>query len=91
MRILCTAKDSHIFSTKNNSVFVTLADICLTNLCLNDIVNAALTYTEYPLRILKFEIRAEITKYDANGQGGDCRKRCFCEFVMNACESLQMS
>ena len=26
------------FSTKNNSVFVTLADICLTNLCLNDIV-----------------------------------------------------
>ena len=34
----CTAKDSHIFSTKNNSVFVTLADICLTNLCLNDIV-----------------------------------------------------
>ena len=27
-RILCTAKDSHIFSTKNNSVFVTLADIC---------------------------------------------------------------
>ena len=33
-----TAKDSHIFSTKNNSVFVTLADICLTNLCLNDIV-----------------------------------------------------
>ena len=34
----CTAKDSHIFSTKNNSVFITLADICLTNLCLNDIV-----------------------------------------------------
>ena len=38
VRILCTAKDSHIFSTKNNSVFVTFADICLTNLCLNDIV-----------------------------------------------------
>ena len=35
---LCFAKDSHIFSTKNNSVFVTIADICLTNLCLNDIV-----------------------------------------------------
>ena len=33
----CT-KDSHIVSTKNNSVFVTLADICLTNLCLNNIV-----------------------------------------------------
>ena len=31
-------KDSHIFSTKNNSVFVTLADICSTNLCLKDIV-----------------------------------------------------
>ena len=28
---------SHFFN-KNNSVFVTLADICLTNLCLNDIV-----------------------------------------------------
>ena len=32
--------------------------------------NAALTYTEYPLRMLKFEIRAEITEYDANGRGG---------------------
>ena len=37
-KVVCTAKDSHIFSTNNNSVFVTLADICLTNLCLNDIV-----------------------------------------------------
>ena len=26
------------FFNKNNSVFVTFADICLTNLCLNDIV-----------------------------------------------------
>ena len=26
------------FFNKNNSVFVTLADICLTNSCLNDIV-----------------------------------------------------
>ena len=34
----CSAKDSHIFSTKNNSVFVNLADICLKNLCINDIV-----------------------------------------------------
>ena len=32
-----SAKDSHIFSTKNNSVFVTFVDICLTNLRLNDI------------------------------------------------------
>ena len=31
---------------------------------------AALPYTEYPLRMLKFEIRAEITEYDANGRGG---------------------
>ena len=28
---------SHFFN-KNNSVFVTFTDICLTNLCLNDIV-----------------------------------------------------
>ena len=41
MRILC----SHIFSTKNNSVFVTLADICLTNLCLNDIVKLTMLLT----------------------------------------------
>ena len=41
----CTAKDSHIFSTKNNSVFVTLADICLTNLCLNDIVKLTMLLT----------------------------------------------
>ena len=33
-----TNEDSHIFSTKNNSVFVTFADICITNLCINDIV-----------------------------------------------------
>ena len=37
---------------------------------------AALPYTEYPLRMLKFEIRAEITEYDANGRGGACTKRC---------------
>ena len=42
---LTTAKDSHIFSTKNNSVFVTLADICLTNLCLNDIVKLTMLWT----------------------------------------------
>ena len=53
--------------------------------------NAALTYTEYPLQILKFEIRAEITEYDANGRGGACTKRCLCESVKNACGSLQMS
>ena len=53
--------------------------------------DAALPYTEYPLRMLKFEIRAEITEYDANGRGGVCTKRCLCECVKNACGSLQMS
>ena len=52
---------------------------------------AALTYTECPLRILKFDIRAEITEYDANGRGGACTKRCLCESVKNACGSLQIS
>ena len=52
---------------------------------------AALPYTEYPLRMLKFEIRAEITEYDANGRGGACTKRCLWESVKNACGSLQMS
>ena len=46
----------------------------------------ALPYTEYPLRILKFEIRAEITEYDANGRGRACTKS-----VKNAYGSLQMS
>ena len=31
---------------------------------------AALPYTEYPLRMLKFQIRAEITEYDANRRAG---------------------
>ena len=43
-----TAKDSQIFSTKNNSVFVTLADICLANLCINDIVNLTMLWTTGP-------------------------------------------
>ena len=55
------------------------------------VFNAALTYTEYPLRILKFEIRAEVTEYDANGRGGACTKQCLCESVKNACGSLQIS
>ena len=53
--------------------------------------NAALTYTEYPLRMLKIEIRAEITEYDANGRGGASTERCLCESVKNACGSLQKS
>ena len=53
--------------------------------------NAALPYTEYPLRMLKFENRAEITEYDAIVRGGACTKRCLCESVKNACGSLQMS
>ena len=31
VRIFCTAKDSHIFSTKNNSVFDNLVSIYLTS------------------------------------------------------------
>ena len=54
-------------------------------------IYAALPYTEYPLRMLKFEIRAEITEYDAIVPGGACTKRCLCESVKNACGSLQMS
>ena len=38
MRIFCTAKDSHIFPTKNNSAFDNLVGIYLTSLCLNDVV-----------------------------------------------------
>ena len=53
--------------------------------------NAALPYTEYRLRMLKFEIRSEINECDANGRGGACTKRCLCESVKNACGSLQMS
>ena len=38
MRIFCSAKDSHIFPTKNNSVFDNVVGIYLTSLCLNDVV-----------------------------------------------------
>ena len=38
MRIFCSAKDSHIFSTKNNCVFAFVGDIYLANSCLNDVV-----------------------------------------------------
>ena len=38
MRIFYTAKDSHIFPTKNNSVFDTVVGIYLTELRLNDVV-----------------------------------------------------
>ena len=49
---------------------------------------AAITCTEYPLRILKIEIRAEFTEYDANGRGGASRKRCICVNVKNSCGCL---
>ena len=39
MRILCSAKDSHIFSTKNNSVFVILMFEILTKTLTNDVVS----------------------------------------------------
>ena len=38
MRIFCTAKDSHIFPTKNNVVFAYVVSIYLTSGRLNDIV-----------------------------------------------------
>ena len=39
MRIFCTAKDSNIFSTKNNSVFGIFTFENLTKMLTNDIVN----------------------------------------------------
>ena len=36
MRIFCTAKDSHIFPTKNNNVFDNLVGVYLTSGRLND-------------------------------------------------------
>ena len=39
VRILCSAKDSHIFSTKNNSVFVILMFEILTETLTNDVVS----------------------------------------------------
>ena len=41
-------------------------DLDHLNKLLFPLPNAALPYTEYPLRMLKFEIRAEFTIYDAN-------------------------
>ena len=48
---------------------------------LNLLSYAALPYTEYPLRMLKYEIQTEITEYDANGRDGACRKLSICENV----------
>ena len=39
MRILCSAKDSHIFSTKNNSVFVILMFEIFNETLTNDVVS----------------------------------------------------
>ena len=53
MRILCHAKDSHIFSTKNNSIFLILPFEILTSLT-NDLVNfkqlapGVWIFTEFP-------------------------------------------
>ena len=51
-------------------------------------LNAALTYTEYPLRILKFENRAEITEYDANRRGGACTLKTMFFFFAKALRML---
>ena len=42
MRIFCNAKDSHIFSTKNNGVFDNVVGIHLMSLRLNDVVRLML-------------------------------------------------
>ena len=39
MRILCLAKDSHIFSTKNNSIFVIFMFEILMNPLPNIVIN----------------------------------------------------
>ena len=39
LRIFCTAKDSHIFPTKNNSVFVILMFLNFNETLANDVVN----------------------------------------------------
>ena len=39
MRIFCTAKDSHIFSTKNHIIFVIFTFEILTKTLTNDVVN----------------------------------------------------
>ena len=44
MRIFCTAKDSHIFSTKNNSGIDNVVSIYLMNWRLNDVVRLSLGY-----------------------------------------------
>ena len=38
MRIFCNAKDSHIFPTKNDSVFDNVVSISLTSRRLNNVV-----------------------------------------------------
>ena len=48
MRIFCIAKDSHIFSTKNNSVFAYLVSIYLTRWCLNDVVKLTMLLNNWP-------------------------------------------
>ena len=45
VRIFCIAKDSHIFTTKNNSVFDNVVGIYLTRWPLNDIVRLTMLWT----------------------------------------------
>ena len=76
----CSERPKHIIALfwvpvirhlyKSNPVFNTLCHICDSKRVPSTLTYAALPYTEYPLRMLKFQIRAEITEYDANGRAG---------------------
>ena len=57
MRIFCTAKDSHIFSTKNNSVFVIFTFENLTKRKLT----TSLISNNRPLLFTFVEIKAQIS------------------------------
>ena len=48
VRIFCSAKDSYIFPTKNNSVFDNLVGIYLTSWRLNDVVRLTILWTAGP-------------------------------------------
>ena len=51
MRIFCTAKDSLIFSTKNNSGFDNVVSVHLTNWRLNDIIRLTMLWTTGPRKL----------------------------------------
>ena len=68
MRILCSAKDSHILSTKNNSVsvFAYVVSIYFTSLCLNDDVKVTKFLTTGPGCTHSLSEQRKITVYYEN-------------------------